>query len=270
MSSIKPTIYLTPAVKEKLDLYIEHSNTEISGVGNISINNNTLLIDEIYLLEQKNTAVNTDIDSEVFSKFCTELVKERKSIEGLKFWWHSHVNMNTFWSAQDEQAIETLETDFLVSIVGNKKGDYLGRIDTFVPYRSSIDDIPIKVLSSSDLVDQIKKEISEKTIQTTHYYNKWNTSHFNKKNDKKDDRYLMNSLLEDHDNFFQMHGHDRYDPLFDEPDNDIKCTSLADLARPAPGSALEKMDKMTSYKSGKVEDKGRKKPSVKSMNRRVW
>ena len=162
-----PKILISEEAKEKLDLYIEHCDIEISGLGEIiKQEDGTYLITDLFLFEQSCTGASTSLKSGDIAKFANERINQGLDVSHLNLWWHSHVNMGTFWSSTDEEAINTLDMAFMVSIVGNKKGDYLMRYDLFEPVRIEIDHIPLEVQSSkkeeSELSKSIRKEIESK------------------------------------------------------------------------------------------------------------
>ena len=159
-----PEIYITPEAKSKLDLYIRLCPDEISGLGKVERFDNVFLVRDIYLLQQEVTAGSTDLDPEAVAKFLLKAVQDGIDTVTLSLWWHSHVNMGTFWSGTDTATIERFQNEAMLSIVGNKKGEYLTRLDIYNPFRFHFDELTLTVYNAVDetLEEVIKHEIKEK------------------------------------------------------------------------------------------------------------
>ncbi len=53
-------------------------------------------------------------------------------------WWHSHARESVFWSDDDVRTINNFGGEMLISVVGNKAGKFLARLDRFEPSRQTI------------------------------------------------------------------------------------------------------------------------------------
>jgi hypothetical protein len=157
-------IFIASEAKQKLDLYIKHTDSEVSGLGTVAVIENNFLIKDIYLFEQECTGSDTDLSQEDVAKLILESVRLGLDPSGLKLWWHSHVNMSTFWSPTDKATAGRFGNGWMLSIVGNKNGDYLARLDLYNPIRLTIDNLKLEVYQSAsdELIEKIKKEIKEK------------------------------------------------------------------------------------------------------------
>jgi hypothetical protein len=82
----------------------------------------------------------------------------------LKLWWHSHANMGVFWSTTDENTIKLFDNGWMISLVGNKKGEILSRLDIYDPIRFTLGNLELKIIIETDplLEKQIEDEIAEK------------------------------------------------------------------------------------------------------------
>lgn len=119
---MKPEIYIDKKELAKIQWYVDRCDKEISGLGKlIKQEDGSLFINKIYLLEQECTGTSTDLDEEAVAK----LLFEAKDDKGqMLFWWHSHVNMDVFWSGTDMDTIEELGGQgMIVASVFNKKGE---------------------------------------------------------------------------------------------------------------------------------------------------
>lgn len=122
------TIQIPRNVRLKIDYIVEKCDKEVSGLGTVLFDKamNAYIVQEIYLLDQEVGAAHTDIDDNAITKAMYEL---RESEGELCFWWHSHVNMDTFWSHQDHDTIDMIARNGLcVAAVFNKKGSVRGAI----------------------------------------------------------------------------------------------------------------------------------------------
>lgn len=167
IESVVPIIAITPDAKAKLDAYIGICKQEISGLGVVSRHPNwKFLIEDIILFSQEVTAGTTDLDEETLHQFLTEAVNQNLDPSALKLWWHSHVNGSCFWSGIDTETIDKalLGNDWMLSIVGNKKGEYKCRLDTYNPVRIALDELPLQLQQVTDvgLWKQLKEEVKEK------------------------------------------------------------------------------------------------------------
>ena len=162
-------IYISEIAKKKLDSYIRHCDQEISGLGFVDIINNKTIIDDVFIIKQTCTVGSTDIDDDAESEFLSQNINH---IDRIKLWWHSHCNMECFWSTTDKTTIEKFCNKWMLSIVGNKKGEYLCRLDMYSPFRITIDKIPIIHFHvDGDIDERIKKEIKEKVSLPIYNYN---------------------------------------------------------------------------------------------------
>lgn len=106
--------------QEKIWWYVDKCDKEISGLGKvIKQSDGSLFVNKIYLLKQTVSGTETELDDDAIA----ELMFEAKDDPGnLMFWWHSHVDMDVFWSGTDYEAIAKLgKGGMIVSTVYNKK-----------------------------------------------------------------------------------------------------------------------------------------------------
>lgn len=165
MSNIIVTI--DHAVKDKLDAYIHIADGEISGLGTVvQPNRGTFHIQDIHLFEQTCTGASTDISVEDVSKSLVQAVTQGLNPETLKLWWHSHANMQAFWSGTDHATAKALDNgsnQWMLCLVQNKRGEYKLRLDVYDPTYVYIDDIDLKVIKPANpLVEQLRAEVNAK------------------------------------------------------------------------------------------------------------
>lgn len=156
-------LILPYSIKEKMRLYVESLDNEISGFGKIEFNQeeDTCTIIDIKIFEQEVSSARSELEGENIAKFATELVKNGETLGGWNLWWHSHNDMGVFWSGTDTGTMDEnpLDAPFMVSIVTNNDGEYKARIDLYEPTHMYLDDI--KVITEYPQDNSLKKEIEK-------------------------------------------------------------------------------------------------------------
>lgn len=213
-----PKVYIYDEALNKMNEYIEQCKLEIGWLGCAKRVDNNFLITDVFLFKQEVHSTTTEITTEGLSEFAMELMESNED-EGLEIWnnlrvWgHSHVDMGTSPSGQDEKQIDVFmenDNDFFIRLIGNKQGHL--RIDVYdfkvgVQY-SELDynvlyekekNEKINTISNQirllrerldailepekDLKDRISKEITSKVTEKKEMY-KYNTysgySHYGK------------------------------------------------------------------------------------------
>jgi proteasome lid subunit RPN8/RPN11 len=139
-------VFLELSVREMIDRWVAMASGEISGLGLVEPVPGGFVVREVFLPEQTCGSVNTVIEEEAVAKLLIELDRKGYDTSKLRFWFHSHVNMQTFWSDKDQSTIELLANDdYFVSLVTNKQEEYLARVDIYKPAAIHIDDVPVRL-----------------------------------------------------------------------------------------------------------------------------
>lgn len=154
------TIYITPWAKMKLDAYIDAVTTEISGLGKAVVRDKAIYIEDIYLLKQESGGSDTDLDQQAIAEFMMELMEKGEDIASLKVWWHSHANMNVFWSGTDSDTAKKFGNGWMVSVVGNRRGEYKCRLDVYDPIYI-FDENALFAIELPTLTKEMKSSIDE-------------------------------------------------------------------------------------------------------------
>jgi len=160
-----PRVFITPQAKQRLDLYIQLCPDEISGLGRVERLGEDFLITEVFLFKQRATGASTELSEKDIAEWLTDLVRQGKDPSKIKLWWHSHASMGAYWSSTDEKTISScFATDWMISLVGNKRGEYCVRLDIYKPIRLTLDGLPLEVYWPEDkeLKAEVEKEIREK------------------------------------------------------------------------------------------------------------
>lgn len=123
-----PVVAITTHALQQMRAYTEQCSDEIGWLGTVTYHpkENAYLIHECRLFEQEVHSATTEITAEGLSSFGEELLQQDDGMEvwnNLKMWGHSHVNMGTTPSGQDDDQMETFQdNDFFIRIITNKKG----------------------------------------------------------------------------------------------------------------------------------------------------
>ncbi len=152
---------------DKLLLYAERCPVEIGGLGTVVEDAEGLLISDLFLLGQKASASDTELDPEALIECLGRLVAEGKDVVGVRVWWHSHADMDLIWSETDCATIGGLPGDFWVALLVNRRGEVACRLDAFAPQRQTWE-LPLVEVLDGDSQDlealraSIDREILEK------------------------------------------------------------------------------------------------------------
>ena len=151
-------------VLERITHFVDLAKGEVSCLGLVDKDGENLIIREIFLPRQACSSSSTEMDQEDVAKLLLDLENNGKDQRSLRLWLHSHADMDTFWSTTDTDTIEELCNDgFLVSIVTNKAGKILTRVDVFNPFRFTMDKVTTEpMLPDFGLRDECEAEIKAK------------------------------------------------------------------------------------------------------------
>ena len=150
----------------KMMTYVKMVNSEINGLGLVEKTGDaTFKITEIYLLDQKVTGAYCDIDGLSFTKLMEKLIEEGKNPSMIRFWWHSHNTMGTFWSTTDEETGKKFAgSEYFISLVACHNGDMRARINIYQPVAIEIDNIKILIenpLPDENIISECKTDIEK-------------------------------------------------------------------------------------------------------------
>lgn len=154
-------IYILTTELAKIEKFIElAAKFEISGLGIVTQRKDMFLVEKIYLPKQTNTSGNTTLDEVDLANLPKQVEKDGYKSKDLRFWWHSHSDMDVFWSDEDNQNIKAFfDQGFLISSVFNNAGETLTRLDIFVDeMQATQHKIPLRSLLHLTDEDRMKCE----------------------------------------------------------------------------------------------------------------
>lgn len=170
MKNFAPKIFINIDAINKMKEYIRQSSLEIGWLGTARRFSNQIFIDDVFLFKQEVHSTTTEITTEGLNDFAMELLSQEDGVEiwnNMKVWGHSHVNMSTSPSSQDDKQIEVFSQnadDFFIRIIANKKDDF--RIDLY-DYTTGViyEQLPYEVDygEDKDIIESLYKKIEEIT-----------------------------------------------------------------------------------------------------------
>ena len=200
-----PRILATPLALYKMRYYIDKTDKEIGWLGYVKRDGeNIYRIEDVFLLKQEVHSTTTEIEPDALANLATELIKQGEDgiakYNKLRLWGHSHVNMSTSASSQDDDQMDEFATsDFYIRLIGNKKGEWnvcLYDYENNLLWSGlSLElDYPIDI-TDEELNKEIEDNVKEKTY--TNY-------------SKLDDVYKRPSPLSYYDRYYDKYIDDDY------------------------------------------------------------
>jgi len=125
------------------------------------------------IFEQECTGVTTDLDTTSVAKFFDDIVRvQNGDPTEYRCWWHSHVEMEVFYSGTDNKSIDEFTEDwgFAIGITVNRKGEIYTRIQYNNPLWIEIENVPlmIKETLSDSVLDKIKEDVKNFVKEKTY------------------------------------------------------------------------------------------------------
>jgi hypothetical protein len=171
-----PTVYFTLNWYQETTEFFQKVKGEIEGLSPINIIDGKMILDEFIIYYQEVTSASAKINQAKSARMMSDLSK-RGLLKSCAF-VHSHADMGVFFSGVDDGTIAKLSTEkYLISVVGNKKGEFKCRIDIPVNYPAipfsglpktiTLHDCPMElyVPRSEVLTSKVKAELEEKVTQ---------------------------------------------------------------------------------------------------------
>ena len=189
--SFCPRIDVSYMAQMKMDMYVEIAQKEVGWYGLVErTGESTFYIHDVYMIEQEVNAATTEIDPMGLAKLKTTLWKsgiinaENQSKIGLYLWGHSHVNMGTGPSGQDNSQLESIITTsnppFFIRLIQNKKGEknivlFINNIPmlqsmTIKQPKWSPEPNPAVAELMTQLKAEMKEKVKDKAVYTTPAY----------------------------------------------------------------------------------------------------
>ena len=139
----------------RLRLYASRCPFEIGGLGQVLADADGLLITKLFILPQRVSMSDTELESAGLFDLLARLVAEGEDVRTLRLWWHSHAEMEVSWSETDLATIDNLPGEFWVAIVTNRHGDLRCRLDRFAPTRETWELPLLEVADDSEVAEEL-------------------------------------------------------------------------------------------------------------------
>jgi hypothetical protein len=171
----KTKVYLSVQAYQKMKIWVEMAQGEISWLGTVSESKDkngrfeAFLIEDIHLLKQVCSGAHTALDDESVGQFLAEMAMKGEDTSRIKAWLHSHGTLRCFWSTTDEDCITGLaNSSYLISLVTNKDGSILARIDIFKPIHVTVNEIAVDIFypENDEFREFCKKEFKAKVTES--------------------------------------------------------------------------------------------------------
>lgn len=207
IKGFEPIVLININALNKMKEYIRQSNKEIGWLGTVVKENGMYNILDVYLFKQEVHETTTEITTDGLNEFAMEILSQEDGMEiwnNMKMWGHSHVNMSTSPSVQDDNQMDLFTqnaNDFFIRIIANKKDEF--RIDVWdyekgviyeklnyiIDYGKDaelIQELQMKIFKLQSIIDdktnvkkemidevakEIKGKVKEKTFKTYPTYN---------------------------------------------------------------------------------------------------
>lgn len=160
-----PTLWIHPLALEKIMSYIKLCPVEINGFAYVKrYDAKTIGLmspDDVFITPQVVTMGSADVDATTVSTALAMATEAGRASE-MRLQWHSHVNGPAYFSGTDMNTIDSYGdagSQWMVSMVLNKRGDFSARLDMFAPMRAGVEMEVLQVVLDSDFDDQCRDDI---------------------------------------------------------------------------------------------------------------
>jgi hypothetical protein len=141
---------------QKILAYAECCSVEINGFGLVDMTGpNELTLGDVIITEQNVTAASAENTPLTIARLVTDMIVRGENPERLRLQWHSHVDMPASFSLIDTANIEQYDSDWMISLVVNRRGEYKVRLDVLRPFRMTL---PVKIVLEVPVNDKVVKE----------------------------------------------------------------------------------------------------------------
>lgn len=156
-------------VYAKMMAYVDAVDGEISGMGEVQRIGNSYIVKDVWLLKQECSGTSTAIDAVSLADLRAEVFSQGKARDGFQLWWHSHANMDTFWSGTDKATMDMFmqDIDWMLFVVANKKRSVRARVEYRKPVGVVFEDVAVAVQSEvmfdkTAVEAEVKAKVSDK------------------------------------------------------------------------------------------------------------
>lgn len=149
-------------IYQKILAFTKSAEGEISGFGKTEELNGDIVVKEFEIFKQKCNPVHTTLDKEALTMMYVTAAQRGEDPSLWNFWWHSHVDMTTGFSAEDIATLKRVSADGgnIIALCTNKDQEYAAT--QFVNGVCTNDKFKVTVDFPEELMLSIGQEIKEK------------------------------------------------------------------------------------------------------------
>lgn len=165
-----PQLVIPSEIYKKIMFWVDESSFECSWLGTLDHDkaSNTFTVVDVFLLKQENGSASTDLDQNEIAKL---LYEQRDNPFDIRWWGHSHVKMDVFWSSTDIATMEILsDGGWFMSTVFNQHRKMKSAFTQLSPVPVMIDNVQTTIydfLSEAERTEW-KKEYNEKVTNKSY------------------------------------------------------------------------------------------------------
>lgn len=163
-----PVLWIDRDAFDKIMEYINLCPVEINGFGYLTRHNSRSLVlaspDDVFITDQVVTLGSADVDASTVGIAMDRAAAEERS-QDLRLQWHSHVNGPAYFSGTDTRTIDSYGeagSQWMVSMVLNKRGEFSARLDMYAPLRSAVELQVMTLPYKSAFHDQCRNDMESK------------------------------------------------------------------------------------------------------------
>jgi hypothetical protein len=161
-----PTVEISLSVYARLRAYVDGCPNEISGFGLVRVTGDNLVVTNVGIARQYCSATQTEISEDGLAGFLDELLDRGEDPGDLLLWWHSHAEMEVFWSPTDLHTLATTfpQAGWVLGLVLNRRGAITACLHMARPVPLRLYELPVRLQFAADaaLQAEVGEEIRQK------------------------------------------------------------------------------------------------------------
>jgi proteasome lid subunit RPN8/RPN11 len=163
-----PQVVIPRLVFEKImHMVMKGGSHEVSGLGVTEIIGHNIVVRDVLMGKQKNSGASTDMEAEDVAQLLYRFHMTHPGLEA-NFWWHSHADMNVFWSVTDRATIAQIGgAGMCIATVFNKKRETRSAVASMSPFPFFLDDIKT-VIDPIAISDELKASWDAEYTENVH------------------------------------------------------------------------------------------------------
>jgi hypothetical protein len=158
-------VLMPEIVWQKMMGYVNACDYEINGFGYVThLDDHTVRIEDVFILRQTVSVGSAVTEPDEVANHITQMIEQGKDTSSLRFQWHSHVHMQSYFSGTDTSTInEYANCDWMISLVVNKREEFAVRLDIYQPFRlTTPTQLKVFVAQDDAMAKACAQEVEEK------------------------------------------------------------------------------------------------------------